>query len=231
MCIRDSEEDVLITIGIRPSHPSTGFGYIETGDAAKTSEDVHFKIAKRFVEKPDMDTAVRYLASGGYLWNSGMFIWSVVTLEDNLRRHTEELGQPMDDVAALLDQGRFESDLAAVFEPLTKISIDYAVMEKAERILMAEGRFSWSDIGSWPALSEHFDPDESNNTLVGDTVLLDASDNIIVSGDRQTAVLGVDNLIVVQADRVTLVCAKDRAQDIKALVARARENPDWSESV
>lgn len=225
------EEDVLITIGIRPSYPSTGFGYIETGDAAKTSEQIDFKIARRFVEKPDHSTAVRYLESGGYLWNSGMFIWSVSTLEDNLRRHTDELGSLLDALGEMLNEGKLEAGLAEVFDPLTKISIDYAVMEKAERILMAEGRFSWSDIGSWPALSEHFPPDKLGNTLVGDAVVLDASDNVIVSGSRQTAVLGVDELIIVQAENVTLVCSRDRAQDIKQLVAAVRENPDWSESV
>lgn len=225
------EEDVLITIGIRPSYPSTGFGYIEAGDAAKTSEHIHFKIAKRFVEKPDRETAIRYLESGGYLWNSGMFIWSVATLEDNLRRHTEELGGLMDGVADILEKGTFDTELAGVFEPLTKISIDYAVMEKAERILMAEGSFSWSDIGSWTAMSEHFDPDENGNTVVGKAITLDATGNVIMSGDRRTAVMGVDHLIVVQADDVTLVCPKDRAQDIKELVAKVRMNPDWFESV
>ena len=225
------EEDVLITIGIRPSYPSTGFGYIEAGDLARTSDGIQFRAAQRFVEKPVHGTASRYLESGAYLWNSGMFIWSVKALEDNLRRHTEELGPFMDQAVAMLEAGTFDAELETIFAPLTKISIDYAVMEKAERILMAEGSFTWSDIGSWPALADHFEADENNNTLVGEAIAEDASGNVVVSGDRLTALLGVEDLIVVQAEHATLVCPKSRAQDIKQLLAKVRENPAWTESL
>lgn len=225
------EEDVLITIGIKPSFPSTGFGYIQSGADSRDREGVVFKDALRFVEKPDQATAEEYLLSGQYHWNSGMFIWSVKTLEENLRRHTEQLGPFLDAVADLLDRNEFQSGLAALFEPLQKISIDYAVMEKAERILMAEGSFSWSDVGSWPALAEHFDPDESENTLVGDAVVLDSARNIVVSGNRLTALLGVEELVVVQAEKATLICPRNRAQDIKQLVALVRAHPRWDELV
>lgn len=226
-----AEDDVLITIGIQPSFPSTGFGYIHAVDAVDTREGIEFRKAEAFVEKPDRATAESYLAGGEHFWNSGMFIWSVSTLEKNLRAHTEQLGPLMDGVATLLGEGRFDEGIRALFEPLEKISIDYAVMEKSDRIFMAVGTFAWSDVGAWPALAEHFDPDESGNTLVGDAAVYDAADNVVVSGDRLTALLGVKDMIVVQAEKATLVCPKNRAQDIKKLVALVRENPDWADRV
>lgn len=223
--------DWIITIGIQPSFPSTGFGYIHAGQKHKTMTSTQFRRAEKFVEKPDQATAEQYLNSGEYFWNSGMFIWSVKTIEANLRAHTESLGPLIDQVVEMLEKGTFDQDLMSVFEPLEKISIDYAVMEKSDKILTAVGTFAWSDVGAWPALAEHFDPDSAGNTSIGDVCVLDSSGNITVSNDRLTCLLGVDDLVVVQAENTTLVCKKDKAQDIKKLLGIVRENPEWLDRI
>ncbi len=205
-----TREDVLITIGIPPSFPSTGFGYIE----AEPSADAKFFNVERFVEKPNAEKAAEYLASGRFFWNSGMFIWSVKSLEAAFRAHRPVL-------ADLMNLPSIEKILAA-YPALEKISVDYALMEKATNIVMIPARFSWDDVGSWTALENHFPKDGSGNVIVGEGQLIGSGGNIIVSRDRLTAVVGLENVIVVQADGVTLVCARDKAQDIKKMVEKLR---------
>jgi mannose-1-phosphate guanylyltransferase len=215
--------DWLVTIGIKPHEPSTGFGYIELGDVVMSCSDESFRRAARFVEKPDRATAERYLASGRYVWNSGMFIWTVPTIEAALRAHHAELGERVDEWARLAGAQDFQTRLAESFAAVRKISIDYAVMEKASNILVAEGRFAWDDVGSWPALERHFPRDAEDNVSIGDAVTVKSARNIVYSKGRLTALVGIDDAIVVQADDVTLVCRRDRAQDIKLLLTRLRE--------
>jgi mannose-1-phosphate guanylyltransferase len=202
---------VLITIGIKPTGPSTGFGYIEAG----RPRDKLFLQAKRFVEKPNLAKAIKYMASGRYYWNSGMFIWSVGSLEKAFRQHRPALADLMNKLAA-------GAKLNRVYPKLEKISIDYALMENATNIVMAQGRFKWDDVGSWTALEHHFQKDATGNVVIGSGEQVDASDNIIFSKARLTAVVGLSKVIVVQAGGVTLVCARDKAQDIKTLVMKLR---------
>jgi len=219
-------EPVLITMGIRPAHPDTGFGYIHAGEAHATEGKTEFSKVVKFEEKPNLARARQFVEDGHYFWNSGMFIWSVPTLKFELERFCAPLVCMMDAVRPHIGRETFAEVLRKRFQGLSKISIDYALMEKADNILMAEGAFAWDDVGSWPALEKHFEADEDGNTCIGNTELLDASGNILVSRDRLTACIGVNNLIVVQADGVTLVCPKDRAQDIKQLVKALHERGD-----
>jgi mannose-1-phosphate guanylyltransferase len=209
--------DQLVTMGIQPVFPSTGFGYIECGETLSDGEVRVFK-AKRFVEKPDEDTARQYLDSGRYLWNSGMFIWKADTLLEALRLYA----RPVHDMAAAVrpavDTPAFAACLAAEYNRLGRISIDYAVMEKADNIVTAAGDFEWYDVGSWTALDDHFDKDASGNVVIGDGELLDSTGNIVVSENRLTALIGVEDLVVVHTDRATLICPKARAQDVKKMV-------------
>jgi mannose-1-phosphate guanylyltransferase len=215
-------EDVLITIGIQPNEPSTGYGYIECGDIHADRGGITFLKARRFVEKPDIERANAYLASGNFLWNSGMFIWSVQSLAAGLRRHRPQLAQLMDEVSRVASKSGFDATLAKAYDNLEKISIDYALMEKSENILVARGTFAWDDVGSWTALPNHFPADLQGNTTIGVSEAHDASGNIVFSKDRLTALVGVKDLVVVQADGVTLVCSRDRVQDIKKLVEQLR---------
>ena len=225
------KQDVLITIGIQPNLPSTGYGYIEAGESVAVRSRIEFLKAKRFVEKPNLETATGYVESGRFFWNSGMFIWSVNCLEDSLLESYPPLGGLIDRLVQAIRTGRLSSALESEYPQLQKISIDYALMEKSDNILMARGEFAWDDVGAWPALENHFTPDRDGNVVVGGCECLDSHNNIVVSGNRLTALIGMEDVVVVQADGVTLVCPKDRAQDIKSLVAELRENPNYSEIV
>jgi mannose-1-phosphate guanylyltransferase len=217
------KNEILVTIGIQPVFPSTGFGYIESGADFAKAEGVQFKKAVRFVEKPALPKAQEYLASGKFFWNSGMFIWSVPTLAKAFAAHCPAMKKLMDELLAYAARGEIVQGLGKTYPGLTKISVDYALMEKADNIVMACGTFAWDDVGSWPALESHFPQDENGNTLIGDCQQVDSTSNIIYSKDRLTAVIGAENLIVVQAEGVTLVCPKEKAQDIKKMLARLRE--------
>lgn len=219
--------EALVTIGIRPTAPSTGFGYIEADAAplcAAADGAPAVRRAVRFVEKPDEPTARAYVAGGRHFWNSGMFFWRVATLRHALHRHQPELLALADRLwlAATGGGEPFDAVLRREYEATRKISIDYALMERADDIEMVEGDFGWDDVGSWTALANHIPADPAGNVVLGECRTLNATDNIVYSGDRLTALVGVDNLVVVQAEGVTLVCRRDRVQDIKALVTALR---------
>ena len=210
------QTDAIVTVGIEPDHPATGFGYIECGPRFATGTSTEFHTVRRFVEKPDEKTAKRYLRTGRFCWNSGMFIWKASTMEAAFIQHAP-------DIAGLI--GKVETaksihaTLARVYPTLRSISVDYAVMEKAQKVVVARSEFKWDDVGSWTAIPKHFPRDAAGNTRLGRTDLLDTNDSIVVSeGDHLTAVLGMKNVVIVQTSGATLVCAKDRVQDIKKLV-------------
>lgn len=222
------QHEILLTIGIEPTFASTGFGYIESGELYHATDAVSFRSASRFVEKPDEDTALSYLETGRFFWNSGMFIWSVLSLQKAFGLHCPEMLKLMDALFDGAKRGQVDAAMEATYPSLKKISIDYALMEKAENIVMACGTFGWDDVGSWPALTNHFAQDDSDNTVIGSAEMFDASGNIVVSKNHLTALIGVENLVVVQAEGVTLVCPKDRAQEIKQLVVALRKKGEYT---
>ena len=218
--------DVLMTIGIAPTEPSSAYGYIETGDLWRKTGAIEIFQAKRFVEKPEVETARGYLASGHYAWNSGMFVWSVRSIRKAFAEFRPTLAARLDAWAACAADADFEAALARDFPALEKISIDYAVMEKARNIVVCKGAFAWDDVGSWPALEAHLPRDGAGNAATGDVEALDSAGNIVVSEGRLTALVGVKDLVVVQAEGVTLVCHKSRSQELKALLGRLRTQPN-----
>lgn len=216
-------EDILVTIGMEPGEPSTGYGYIESGAEHCRSEGITFLKAERFVEKPDQRTAEGYIASGNYFWNSGMFIWSVTSLEKAFARHRPQLAEMMQRLAPTIGTVGFMDALSGEYEQLEKISVDYALMEPAGNIVMARGTFAWDDVGAWSALENHFEPDKEGNIAVGKgrCESIAAANNIVVSDPaRLTALVGVDDVVVVHTNDVTLICSKAKAQEIKKLVAK-----------
>lgn len=218
-------DELLVTIGVKPSFPSTGYGYIQAGARLdRPASGTVFDRAERFVEKPDADTAQQYLDAGGYYWNSGMFIWSAASILRAFQAFRPPLAEMIRALEAVSDRAAFDETFARIYETLERISIDYAVMEKADNVVMARGVFAWDDVGSWPALENHFDADASGNVIIGEGVTLEASGNIVYSKDRLTAVVGLQDVIVVQAGGVTLVCPKDQAQRIKELVQQLRQD-------
>lgn len=217
--------DVLLTIGIRPTGPATGYGYIRRGRQSTEVRGRAVYAVERFVEKPDLATAQSYLEDGGYLWNAGMFVWSVGTVQSALARHAPAIQAGMDRVAARLDAGSQLGDaLAAEYPSLEKISIDYALLEKAANVVMIEATFAWDDVGEWPAVMRHYPTDADGNVVRGDAVVLDSHRNLVVgAGGRTIALLGVDDLIVVDTGDALLICPRSRAQNIKQLVTKVGE--------
>jgi len=222
-------EDVLITMGMTPLHPDTGFGYIRVDEAISDDSDTEFYTVKKFEEKPNLQRAKEFVESGKCYWNSGMFIWSVRSLRKAMMLHCPALTRLMDVMGPHIAQETFQEKLKSEYEQLSKISIDFALMEKADNIVMAVGKFAWDDVGSWPALERHFPQDEMGNTVAGNAQLLDSENNIVVSKNHLTACVGVSELIVVQAEGVTLVCDKNKAQDIKKLVKSLHERGDCTD--
>ena len=214
--------DVLMTIGISPNEPSSAYGYIESGDLWKKFGPLDFFRVRRFVEKPNAQTAAQYIAANNYYWNSGMFIWATQSIERAFTYHRPQLASMMVKWAACPSDEAMQSAIDEDFPKLDKISIDYAVMEKADNIVMCRGGFSWDDVGSWPALEGHLPKDSDSNACIGDVAAVGSARNIVVSEGRLTALVGVEDLVIVQSDGVTLVCSKSSAQDIKALVSSLR---------
>lgn len=212
---------VLVTIGIKATFPSTGYGYIQQGEAiGQFSEQTVFRV-KRFVEKPKIEQAKEYLQSGDYFWNAGMFIWSTDAISSELARNTPSLWLALQTINDGLSKGKALDQLLAEHYPkLEKISIDYAIIEKAENRVMVESQFDWDDVGEWPALERHYPSDDNNNISRGTAYLQDSKQNIVFSREEShlVALLGVEDLIVVKTKDATLVCHKDKAQEIKNMV-------------
>ena len=214
----EKNPDALLTFGIHPTWPHTGLGYIHCG---KTVVDkVHEVLG--FKEKPDHQTARRYVESGKYYWNSGMFVWKVSAIRDALQKLLPDTMLRLQPVTTAARAKTDYTDLLArVYPLLQKISIDYAVMEKAQKVIMVELQCEWLDIGSWPALESVSNLDDSGNVVVAtNAVVLDSFRNIIVTqDDHLLAVLGMDDCIVVHSGDATLVCNKSDSQRLKELVA------------
>ena len=220
---------VIATIGISPTHPATGYGYINRGDSTATAAGLPVYAVKRFVEKPDAATAQAYLDSGEYFWNAGMFIWSVSTIEGLIKEFTPELYAQVEGINKDLESGiDLDASMAERYPSLEKISVDYAILEKAPNVVCIESAFDWDDVGEWTALERHFPKDDSGNTIRGDVFVDQASNNIICASEGHTvSLLGVDDLIVVQTPDATLICKKDQTQNIKALVKTiGKSRPD-----
>lgn len=219
------KNDFLVTIGIPPSSPSTAYGYIKKGSPL---DDNLFKVSK-FVEKPNLETAKTYLASGDYLWNAGIFVWSVPSIEKALSLYCPHLSQELFLLETQLHSDQpLSSCLEATYPKLPKISIDYALLEKAQNIVTIPSSFDWDDVGEWPAIARHNNADNNNNVISGDSIVYDSKNNIIVNEQGHlTALVGIDNLIVVQTKDATLICHKDKSQNIKQLLQQIRENASY----
>lgn len=203
-----AQRDALVAFAIPPTCPATGFGYLQLGDRVDGALRV-----LRFVEKPDLPTASAYVQSGRFAWNAGMFLWRAEVFLQETDRLAPELASFIRDFPAG-DAGTY---LETRFPALPKISVDYAVMEKAAEVLAVKAEFDWDDVGSWTALPEHLGHDDDGNTLRGDVVQFQSRNNVVVSNGRIIALCGVENLIVVETPDALLVCHRDAAQDIKKL--------------
>jgi len=221
----------LITFGITPTHPATGYGYIERDRPIEGTEGCAFTVA-RFVEKPDSQTAQAYLRSGRFDWNAGMFVFHARTFLDLFERYLPRSAAGIGEIGAAWGTDAQREVLERVYPTLEKTSVDYGVMEPASRddgvtIVGVQMPVTWLDVGSWPAYAETLEPDERGNRCAGAVLAtLDASDNIVIgegSDGHTIAIVGCEDLIVVRTERATLVIPRERAQDIKALHASLPE--------
>lgn len=208
----------LGTIGIQPSRPETGYGYIETGESVADG----VLAVDRFREKPDVVTAQSFLAAGNFLWNSGMFFWRLDAMLSELERQQPLLAEGVQTIASRLRQGEHGA-AADAFSQLPKISVDYAIMEHAERVVVAPASFEWDDAGSWDALERFLPADESGNTLLGNVLATECKGSIFFNeGGPEVVALGLEDVVVVSTADAVLVVPKARAQEVKKVIDRLR---------
>lgn len=218
----ETHADTLITLGIRPTAPHTGYGYVQRGrQLAPGVHEVH-----RFKEKPDLATAKEYVASGEYSWNSGMFVWRIEAILQQFRKHQPGSAEGLRAVAAQFAKNPHDAGAAERFAKLPRISVDFAIMEKADRVLVVELTCAWLDVGAWTSLADVLAPDAHGNTVAAPrTAMLDAANNILVSeSDHLIAAIGVSDLVVVHSDDATLICPRAEAQRIKELFEALKES-------
>jgi mannose-1-phosphate guanylyltransferase len=208
---RAAGTNALLTFAIKPSYPATGFGYLEMADDLGDG----FRRVSRFVEKPDEATAQAYIAGGNHAWNAGMFVWKVSSFLAEAEKHTPMLAQFIRDFPRS-GADRFLIEKFPTLEP--KVSVDYAIMEKAAAVETLVAEFDWDDVGAWTALPTHMPQDAAGNTSRGAVLKVDAADNIAVSNGRLIALCGVQDLVVVETPDAVLVCHRDAVQQIKQLM-------------
>ncbi len=215
----DDDPTTLVTFGITPTRPDTGYGYIERGPLLEHRERIPVYRVVQFREKPDRDTAERFLAAGSFLWNSGIFIWRARTILDELRAHRPNLSAAFEPIFASLGTPEESETLAEHFPRLERIPIDKAVMEHARNVRVLEVPYNWSDVGDWRAVASLLERDDHGNSIQGHVVVRDTKDSIIISDDGGlVATLGVHDLVVVHSGKATLVARRDQLDKLKALV-------------
>ncbi|MCI0708502.1 MAG: NTP transferase domain-containing protein [Ignavibacteriae bacterium] len=214
------ETDALLTIGIQPNRPETGYGYIQFSDDGAANPYVAQGVyrVKTFAEKPNLETAQRFIKSGDFLWNSGMFVWKVKTILREVRAHLPELYEQIQSLAKTIGTPHYKQTLENTYGLIRGISIDYGVMEKAGNVYVMKGDFGWSDVGSWDEVANLTPKDPEQNSVKGTVVVNGAKGNYIDAGGKLVAAVGVENLIVVVTDDAVLVCRKGHSQDVKEVV-------------
>jgi len=218
-----TREGGLLTFGIRPTHPETGYGYLEVGSQHSLEGEWRVHRLERFVEKPGADDAKQYLEAGKFLWNSGMFAWRARDLLEEVRRQLPELADGLEEIAAALGGANAKAALTEIYPTLTATSVDFGIMEGARCCWTMPVDFPWSDVGSWPALANLLPSDNAHNAVRGRVQTLDAGNNVLVSSGPMLSVIGVDNLVVVATPDAVLVAPKEEAQRVKEIVEALRE--------
>ena len=215
--------DKLVTIGIKPSFPATGYGYINLNSKVKVDTPVDAYEVAEFVEKPQFEKAKKYVESGKYLWNSGMFVWKTSTILDNFERYLPRIYNRMMEGYEYLGTDKEEDYIEKIYPSLQSISIDFGILERSDDVLVVPGDFGWNDVGSWDALGAIFPPDENGNIVKAKYIGLDTKNSIIYGNGRLITTIGIDNLIIADTDDALLICPKDKAQEVKKLVDLMKE--------
>jgi mannose-1-phosphate guanylyltransferase len=215
----------LVTIGIHPTHPETGYGYIQAKDRSEELQRLNLDgvyEVKTFAEKPNYATAIKFLESGDFYWNSGMFIWRVDAILHELQRSLPDLHQHLKNLQPSIGTPLFEQNLETTYGLIRGISIDYGVMEKAERVFVVKGDFGWNDLGSWDEVQRISSKDESGNFIKGNVITVNTKNSYIHADDKLVAVVGVEDLIVINTPDALLICKKGESQNVKEVVDHLR---------
>lgn len=216
--------DRLVTIGLRPTFPSTGYGYLKFEKDSPVSDEVY--ALDQFVEKPCLEKAKEYMESGKYLWNSGMFVWKASVILEYFKKLLPDMYEKMESIYDKLRTSDEKAAVEAVYPTLENVSVDYGIMEKADGVYVIPAEFGWNDVGSWDTLENVFDLDDKGNVRIGDTELIDCEGSVFFdrsSKSRTAAGIGLKDIVVVQTDDAVLVCDKSKVQDIKKMVEKLKE--------
>ena len=216
-----SETKGLVTIGIQPDRPETGYGYIQVlEEPAEKNPYITSGVyrVKTFAEKPNLPTAERFLESGDFVWNSGMFIWRIDAILEEIELHLPELHHELQKIDAVLGTDKYTPTLKHVYGVLRGISIDYGVMEKARQVYVLKGDIGWSDVGSWDEVSRIAEKDEQGNVILGNVILKEVKNSIIQSNEKVVGILGVEDLIIINTDDALLICKRGKSQEVKEIV-------------
>lgn len=215
------ENDKLVTIGITPTFPSTGYGYINF-DKQFILDNIGYEVVE-FVEKPNYEKAKSYVESGKYVWNSGMFVWKVSKILEDFKRYLPKVYDKLKELSEYIATEKEDEMLQKIYHTIPSISIDYAIMERSNDVVVIPGNFGWNDVGSWDVLGAIYPTDEEGNIKRGESISIDTKDCIVYSEDKLISTVGVKDLIVVSTKDAVMVCKKDKAQDVKKIVDKLKE--------
>ncbi|MBN2980681.1 MULTISPECIES: mannose-1-phosphate guanylyltransferase [Cohnella] len=216
-------DENIVTLGITPLYPETGYGYIESTGQINEVNGLDVHRVSRFVEKPDLNTAENYLKAGNFYWNSGIFVWKTTTVLKKIKEYMPEVDILLNSIRSALGSPFQKQVIKSEFAKMPDESIDYGIMEKADNIYVVPCKLGWDDVGSWTALDRINDRDENGNVIIGNTLNMDTKHCIIESNNgKLIATLGIQDLIVVDTEDVTLICTKDKAQEVKRLLKELR---------
>ena len=212
------KDDNLATIGITPNYPETGYGYInfKKGEKFKNKANVYEVLS--FVEKPNLEKAKEYLASGQYLWNSGMFVWKTSTILKNFKEYLPEIFDGLQKIGESINTEKYENTLKEVFSNLPSESIDYGIMEKADNIYVIPGNFGWDDVGSWLSLERINKTNQDGNVIKGNVISIKTKNSIIQGNEKLIATIGLENIVVVDTKDAILICNKENTQEVKEVI-------------
>ncbi len=213
----------LVTLGVKPERPETGYGYIRLADKKGDYKGNPAYAVKAFREKPNFETAQYYLESGEYLWNSGMFIWKVSTIRKKIREFIPDLDLGLDVIKNAIGSDNYQEVLRKEYAAFESTSIDYSIMEKASSIYVFPGDFGWDDVGSWTSLERLFPTDKEGNVVRGRAIGVDTRNCIIEASGKLIATVGLEDVIVIDTDDVIMICPKDKAQQVKELLQKLKE--------
>ncbi|MFQ5824212.1 MAG: mannose-1-phosphate guanylyltransferase [bacterium] len=217
-----AERECLVTIGIEPNYPATGYGYIQFNQEIKNINGISVLKVKTFAEKPNLDTAQRFLNSEEFLWNSGIFVWKIKTILREIEEHLPDLYHGLLEIKEYLGTEKEAETINRVYCQIKSISIDYGVMEYAKDVVVLKGNFGWNDLGSWDEVYKLMPKDNQGNVLVGNHIMKNAKRCFIDSPNKLVAVLGLDNLILIDTEDAILICDRHQAQEVKEIVEIAK---------